>query len=332
MSGRPQSRPTIYDVARVAGVSPATVSRTFARPRMVSAETAERIRDVALELGYRANPVRRTAPVVRHDVIAVVVADISNPYYGMVTRGVQDVAVRSDQTLQLMDTLESGQRERRALERTRAADGFLLTSPLGSDEAILMTAKSRPVVLINRVIPGLPSVIIDNVGGSRLAVDHLIDLGHREILYVAGPEDSWVGGVRWRTVLDRATERGTTAHRVGHFRATIDGGLGAAPAVLDLPHAGVVTHNDMMAIGLIRGIRLAGGRVPDTMCVVGFDNIAAGAAVAPPLTSVAAPLREMGATAARLLLDLIEGRADGSEQVVLPSTLVVRESTMRHED
>lgn len=321
---------TIYDVARAAGVSASTVSRTFSRPGRVNSVTAENIRRTAREMGYRANPAARALSTAHANVIAILVTNISNPYFGDVTRGVQNVAVEEDYTLQLIDTLESGQREQRALNRSLGADGLILTSPRTSDEAILTAAKQRPVVLINRTIRGLPSVSVDDGAGTRLAVDHLAGQGHERLLYLAGPADSWVDGVRWRSFLDRATALGIPARRVGPYPATIEGGTESAREILGHRHAGVVAYNDQMAIGLLRGIRRAGRSVPADMCVVGYDNIFADTVVTPTLTSVAAPLRELGSTAARLLLNIIAGRSAGSAQIVLPCTLVVRESTTPH--
>lgn len=230
-----QPRPvTIYDVAREAGVSPATVSRTMSRPDRVSAATAAVVHEVAERLGYRARRVR-TPDLSGNQVLGLLVADISNPYYGLVARGVQDVAIEKDYTLQLVDTLESGVRERKALRRTSGVDGLILTSPLTNDSALLAASQTRLVVLVNRRVRGVPSVIVDNVGGTRMAVDHLAQLGHREILFVGGPAESWVGGVRWRALRERATELGIRAHDLGPHRATFEGGLAATAEVLDHP-------------------------------------------------------------------------------------------------
>lgn len=320
---------TIYDVAREAGVSPSTVSRTFSRPDRVSSATADHVHAVAERIGYRARAVR-TPDLSGNQVLGLLVTDIANPYYAIITRGIQEVAIQKDYTLQLVDTLESEDRERKALRRTSGVDGLILTSPLADDRAILAAARTRPLVLVNRVMRGVPSVIIDNVGGTRMAVDHLAELGHREILFVAGPEESWTGAIRWQTLRERAAERGMAARRVGHFHATFEGGLAAAQAVLGHGHAGIIAHNDLMAIGIMRGIQRAGGQIPQDKCVIGFDNIPAAATTNPALTSVAAPLRQLGSTAAQLLLDLLAGTADSDTRIVLPSKLIVRESTTRH--
>ena len=320
---------SIYDVAHEAGVSPSTVSRTFSRPDRVNAATARHVHEVAEQLGYRARAVR-TPDLSGNQVIGLLVHDVSNPYYGLVTRGVQDVAVREDYTLQLVDTLESEDRERKALRRTSGVDGLILTSPLTDDRSILGIALTRPLVLVNRLVRGVPAVIVDNVGGTRAAVDHLAELGHRTILFVAGPEESWTGGIRWRALRERAMELGIDAHLIGHYRATFEGGHAAAGEVLAHPHAGVIAHNDLMALGLMRGIRAAGRSVPEDKCIIGFDNIPACTVANPALTSVAAPLRELGATAARLLLDLLAGSAASDTRIVSPSKLVVRDSTTAH--
>ena len=320
---------TIYDVAREAGVSPSTVSRTFSRPYRVNATTANYIHEVAARIGYRARTAR-TPDLSGNQVLGLLVTDIANPYYGLVTRGVQDVAIHEDYTLQLIDTLESEDRERKALRRTTGVDGLILTSPLTSDKSILAAAHTRPVVLVNRLIRGVPSVIVDNVGGTRMAVDYLAELGHQEILFIAGPEESWVGGIRWRALQERATELGITARRIGHYTATVEGGFAAAKEVREHPHVAVIAHNDLMALGLMRGLQQAGCSVPKDTCIVGFDNIPACRVANPSLTSVAAPLRDLGAAATRLLLDLLAGNATTETRIVLPSKLVIRDSATCH--
>jgi len=318
---------TIYDVAEVAGVSASTVSRTFSRPGRVNSRTAEAIRQVAEELGYRTNPVARALSTARHRSIAILVTDLINPFCAELTRGVQDVTYAADYTLQLIDTRESGRRERQAISRTLGVDGIILQSPRMNDASIRVAARERPLVLVNRVLKGLPSVVVDLPLGARLAVDHLVALGHTNLVYVAGPANSWVDSVRWRALYDYAAGLGVRVHRLGPYSQSVEGGEAATDEVLAHHHPGVVIYNDLMALGLIRGIRRRGGAVPDDACVVGYDNITAGAFASPSLTTVAAPLHEMGRVAARLMLDIVEGHETTTEPVVLPATLVKREST-----
>jgi LacI family repressor for deo operon, udp, cdd, tsx, nupC, and nupG len=321
--------PTIYDVARAAGVAPSTVSRAFSRPGRVNADTAERIRQVAAELGYRANPLARGLSTARTSTLALIVPDITNPFYFEIIRGAQAAAATADYTLQLFDTQESKRLEREALDRAvPAVDGILLTSTRMSDSAIRMTAKQKPVLVLNRAVADVPSVVTDNPRGARRAVEHLGELGHQSITYVAGPEASWADGMRWQALRDAAYELDLKARRLGPFPPTVEGGLQAARELAAHPATAVVCYNDILAIGLIRGLVRAGADVPQDVSVVGFDNTFIADLVTPGLTTVAAPLRAMGETATRNLLAYINGARSGSGQpVVLPTRLVLREST-----
>src|SRR5829696_6647757 len=154
--------PTIYDVARECGVAPSTVSRAFSRPGRVNAETAERIRAAAARLGYRTNPPARALSTGRSSMVALVIPDVTNPVYFDITRGAEDAAV----------------------------EGLVLGGPRIPDSAIRTAAKQRPVVVLNRAVADIPSVVTDNPRGMRRVAEHLGALGHDTIAYLAGPEAS----------------------------------------------------------------------------------------------------------------------------------------------
>lgn len=324
--------PTIYDVARAAGVAPSTVSRTFARPGRVSFETAQRVRAVAEKLGYRARSVSRTGLDARRatGIVAVVVSDIANPAYVDLIVSAQEVAADAGYTVVLSNVLESERRERLALERALAmVDGIVLVSSRMSDSAIRTLAKQKATVVINRVVNGVSSVVPDNARGTRRAAEHLGMLGHTELTYLAGPEASWADGTRWRALREAAVELELTVRRQGPFSPTVQGGQAAAEKWLTRRTPAVVLFNDLMALGFLRQVRRAGVRVPQDVAVVGFDGIAVLDLVRPTLTSVVAPLRALGATGISNVLALIRGAAPTAVRpMVLPSRLVVRESTV----
>jgi LacI family transcriptional regulator, galactose operon repressor len=330
-SGPPARPATIYDVARAVGVAPSTVSRAFARPGRVSGDTAARIRRVAAELGYRANAPARAAPARRTSMIALAIADITNPFYNEIIRGAQVAATEAGYTILLADTQESGVVEREALDRAMAAvDGIVLTTSRMSDSAIRVLAKQRPVIVLNRAVTDVPSVVTDNPRGVRRAVEHLAELGHQRIAYVAGPEASWADGIRWRALREAAVELELQVRRIGPGSSTVAGGAKAAADVVRHATTAVIAYNDRVAIGVCRALTEAGFAVPGDVSVVGFDNIFAADLVTPPLTTVAAPLHAMGWTAVHNLLALIGGASSqATEAVVLPSRLVVRASTAR---
>jgi LacI family transcriptional regulator len=320
---------TIYDVAQEAGVAPSTVSRTFSRPGRVNAETARHVREVAGRLGYRANPLARALSTSRTHMIALVVSDVANPFYAEIIQGAQRSAAEVGTTILLADSQESGRRERTALERLLpAVDGILLAGTRMSDSAIRMIAKQKPVVVLNRVVADVPCVVPDNALGLRRAAELLAELGHESVTYVAGPEASWADGMRWRSLRDAAADLRLVPRRIGPFSPDLDGGMRAAEVLRAQPSSAVIAYNDQLAIGILRGLTAHGVRVPRDVSVIGFDNIPAADLVTPGLTTVAAPLRLQGATAARHLLTMIEGGAARTgAPAVLPVKLVVRGST-----
>jgi DNA-binding LacI/PurR family transcriptional regulator len=328
-SDRSPSAPTIYDVARVAGVASSTVSRAFSRPDRVNAATAERIRGIAAELGYRTNPLARALPTGRTSMIALSSSDITNPYYFEIIRGAQSAAHERGYTTLLADAQESVDLEREAIERAiPAAEGIVLASTRMSDSTIRMMAKQRPLIAVNRDITDVPSVVTDHAMSMRQAVDHLTAQGHRRITYLSGPEAAWANGMRWRSLRALAADRDLQVHRIGPYAPTVVGGTAAAEDFRRQPTTAVVAYNDLVAIGLMRRLQRMGARIPGDVSVVGFDNIFASDLVTPGLTTIAPPLRTLGSLAVHNLLALIGGaHATTGEPVSLPTHLYVREST-----
>lgn len=329
--GAPLHQPTIYDVARAAGVASSTVSRAFSRPGRVNAETAERIRAIAAELGYRADLLPHALPTGRTSMIGLVISDITNPFYFGIVRGAQAAAADAGYTMLLADAQESDRLEREALERTLpAVEGIVLASTRMSDSAIRMTAKQRPMVVLNRAVADIPSVVTDVPRGMRRAAEHLGSLGHRTITYVAGPEASWTDGMRWLSLREAAFELDLKVRRIGPYLPTVAGGMSAVEDLRKHPTTAVIAYNDLLAIGMIRGLQSVGVRVPADVSVVGFDNIFSAELVTPALTTVSAPLRTLGTTAVRNLLAIVRGAHPATDEaIVLPTRLVVRESTGR---
>lgn len=330
-AGAPAQRhtPTIYDVAKAAGVAPSTVSRAFSRPGRVNAETAERIRQVAAELGYRTNPLARALPTGRTSLLAIVTADVTNPFFFEIIRGAEAAAAEAGYTMIVVDVQESPEAERRALDRALPlVEGIVLATSRMSDSSIRVAAKQRPTVVLNRVMTDVPSVVTDNARGARRAVEHLAELGHTTLTYAAGPEASWADGMRWRSVREAAYELELRARRLGPFPPTQAGGLAAAQALRQSPTTAVIAYNDLIAIGLLRGLSRLGARVPQDVSVVGFDNIFGSDFCDPPLTTVAAPLRHLGSYAVTTLLEEMKRRRSGPlRPALLPAQLVVRAST-----
>ncbi|MEU5726065.1 LacI family DNA-binding transcriptional regulator [Micromonospora sp. NPDC047738] len=324
-----RAAPTIYDVARAAGVAASTVSRAFARPGRVNADTAGRIRKIAAELGYRTNPVDRALLSGRSSMIALAISDITNPYYFEIIRGAQAAAMEAGYTMLFADAQESDQLEREALDRAvQTVEGIVLASTRMSDTSIRMMAKLRPLIVLNRAVAGVPSVVTDHRQGMWQAVDHLHGLGHRHITYLAGPEAAWSDGIRWQALREATVELGLRLHRLGPYPPTVLGGVAAAADYCRRPSSAVIAYNDLLALGLLRGLSAVGVRVPQDVSVVGFDNIFGTDLVTPGLTTLAAPLHLLGHTAVQGLLALISGAQPPVDKpLTIPTRLVVRAST-----
>lgn len=320
---------TIYDVARVAGVSPSTVSRAFARPGRVSAHTAELIHKVADEMGYRSRNAARRPGRTTPTVVGLAVADITNPFNFRVIRGCQAAATERGFVVTLSDSQESEELERELLRRSLPLlDGLIFTSSRLPDAELRKIAGGLPTVILNRRVQGVHSIVPDMADGIRLAAQHLVQLGHRSIAYVAGREVSWSDSMHWRAMSEAARALGFAPERIGPFAPTIHGGRAAAEVVVARSLRGVICHNDLMGIGMLKALADKGVSVPEQVSVVGFDNIFASSLVEPGLTTVAAPLTMLGDAAVRQISAALAGTTEAEPRpLVLPMRLITRAST-----
>jgi len=324
------SGPTIYDVARVAGVATSTVSRSFSKPNRVNVRTRERVRAVAAELGYRPNPHARALLSGRHHTIAMVVSDITNPHYFELIRGAELRAKASEYTLVLVNAEESPHIEYDQIQRlVPSVDGFVLAASRLPDENLKQIAGQRPVVLMNRELDGLSSVVLNHVMGCRQIVEHLASFGHRDLVYLAGPQNSWMAATRWAALSSAADQFGLRTQRIGPFTPKVSQGGVAADAALHAGATGIVAHNDLLAIGVVQRLAQRSVRVPADVSVVGFDNIFAADLCTPSLTTLGGAHADVGRAAVEMLLDAVGPARVGTDprQVVLPTELVLRNST-----
>jgi DNA-binding LacI/PurR family transcriptional regulator len=325
-SAKAPARPTIYDVAKAAGVATSTVSRALAHPGRVSFETAEHIRKVAEQVGYRSTRIQRES-LRRTSLLAVIVADITNPVFFGLIRGAERTAAHAGYSTLIMETQESHETEREALARVQPlVDGVVLTSSRIGDGAIREAAKRGPLVVLNRIVGQVPSVTSDNIRAMKRATEHLAETGVDAVTYLSGPEASWSNGMRWRGLREAGLDLNLRVRRVGPVEPTMRGGAAAAQEWLQHPTAGVIAYNDVLAIGFIRAVTAAGVGVPADVRVVGFDNILDAELVG--LTSLATPLVSLGSAAVNhLLKSTRRQRPEDLEPMLLPARLVVRGST-----
>ncbi len=319
---------TIYDVADLAGVNPSTVSRALGKPGRVSAKTEARIRAAAAELDFRMNPMARALPTGRTNTLGLVVADITNPMVFGVVRGAEQAASQAGFTLVIAESQESGEAEATAIERILpGVDGIVLATTRLASDRISRLAAHKPVVLINRAVDGVPSVLPDVDTGVGDLVAHLDEHGHRTVAFLAGPTASWMSERRWAALLDAAEARGIAIVEIGPNPPTIDGGR-AAYRRLRASHAtAAIAYNDLMAIGVMQEAAAHGVDVPGELSVAGFDDIFGSELIVPALTTVRAQLVLAGERAVGQLLAMVGANGHDLPDDLLATTLVVRGST-----
>jgi DNA-binding LacI/PurR family transcriptional regulator len=323
-------RPTSNDVARCAGVSQSTVSLVFSgkgRGR-VSEATAERVRECAREIGYRPNAAAQALRLGASRAVALLVPDMTNPFFSRVLRGAQRAAAAAGYIVILVDTQNDRHWESQSFEALRAGpvDGYLLfevTEPdaLGFDEN---------VVLMETEAPRRPSVRFDGEGGAAAAFEHFVELGHRRIGHLAAAFRALTFQHREEARRRVLTEAGIDPDAQPRVLTPItieDARVNAGPLLDEQPTA-VFCDDDVIAAGLYLAARERGLKIPDELSVVGFDDMDFARVLDPPLTTVALDAELLGSTS----FDLLEQRLNGTttrERIVLPAALLVRGSTAR---
>jgi DNA-binding LacI/PurR family transcriptional regulator len=323
-----QQHVTSVDVARRAGVSQSTVSLVFSgkgRGR-VSEETQDRVRRCARELGYRPNVAAQALRLGTSRAVALLVPDITNPFFSRVLRGAQRTAQAAGYTVALVDTANDRRWEEQSFEALRAGpvDGYLLFE-VTAPEAL---GPNENVVLMEAEAPRRPSVRFDAAGGAAAAFRHLVELGHRRIGHLAAAFDAPTFHLREQA--RRQVLRDAGLDPDAQPRATTPIGIddardAAAPLLAERPTA-IFCDDDIIAAGLYLAARERGLRIPRDLSVVGFDDMDFARVLDPPLSTVALDAEQLGASA----FELLEGRMAGRRtrrRIVLPAELLVRGST-----
>jgi LacI family transcriptional regulator len=329
------ARPTIYDVARLAGVSTATVSRSLNGTGQIAPGTRAAIDAAVEQLGYRPNTIARSLVTKSTQTIALLLPDITNPFYAALVSGIQQRALEAGYTMLLCTTEGDPEREEQYLSvlRAKQVDGALVDGlVLPPDRVARFVADGFPIVCLDRDVDSasVPLVQVDNRLGAKLATEHLLSLGHTRVAHVAGaPElgisEQRVAGYR-EALAEAGIEPDPALVAVGSF--TVEGGYEAAKSLLaDGSPTAVFAANDLSAIGVLNAIAESGRRVPADVSVVGFDDLHLSAYTTPPLTTIHQPALEIAERAMQLLLDLSNGRKVRRLRHVLEPALVVRGST-----
>lgn len=327
------SAPSIRDVARLANVSVATVSRAFAEPGLVRHETLQRVLAVADELRYRPSRAARSLTTGRTGNIGVVVPDLGNPFFPAILKGVQARAREADYAVFLADSEENPRLE---IELVRAmakqVDGVVICSSRLTEPQLQQLGRDTTLVLLNRRVRGASGVLLDSAGGMRQAVEHLVALGHQRIGFLSGPDRSWSNRERRRGLRGAVRGRQFEVLEFGPFAPHFEAGPHAADLAIAAEVTAVIAFNDLMALGVLSRLADRGFEVPGKMSVVGFDNIPMAAMATPRLTTVALPLELSGRVAVELLVEQIARPGSGAHEQMrdvqlLDAQLIVRAST-----
>jgi LacI family repressor for deo operon, udp, cdd, tsx, nupC, and nupG len=325
-----EKMPTIKDVAELAGVATSTVSRALSRPDRVNRHTRERIEEAAAQLNYVPSSQARGLSSGRTNTVAVLVPDITNPFYFDIIRGTQHQLKAAGLTQLLVDTEESNEMELEALHKMRrSADGFILAASRLTDAQLAEVSGSQPLVTINRASANAPTVVIDTPSAMIQALEHLVSLGHQRVCYVSGPPTSWSNSRRWKIFEEDSGQRGLETHRVGPFAPKTTSGAAAADAAVRTGATACIVFNDLLAIGMLQRLRERGIRVPEDMSIVGCDDIFGADFSNPPLTTISSPIEQAGRVAVSMLLSQLNPLHGGTTRrlAVMPTHLTVRGST-----
>lgn len=325
--------PTITDVAEEAGVSVSTVSRHLRGDRV---RAAERIDRAVARLRYRPSPAAQSLKSGKTGAIALVVPDVANPFFAAVVRGAESITAQGGHTIFLANTDESDDREAEVIDDllTRV-DGMLLAPASENNPNPQRLADAGvPTVLIDREVPStgcFDAVLIDNQGGARDAVEHLLSFGHERVATIAGPVDSTPGRLRLEgyraTLAAQGIEPPPDFVQSGGFMES--GGYQSMMRLLALPDppTAVFVANNMMTIGALRAVKDIGVRIPDDLSVIGFDDHPFSEILDPPLTVIDRPMEQQGALAMRMLLSRMGNDSRRmARRVVLDTRLIERAS------
>ncbi|HLZ59508.1 MAG TPA: LacI family DNA-binding transcriptional regulator [Ktedonosporobacter sp.] len=329
----------LLDVARYAGVSPATVSRVLNNTAPVNEKTRARVLAAITELGYKPVSIPDRLPV-NQGTVGLLITDILNPFFPEIVRGVEDEARSSGLAILLYNTSEDPQREAQALHvlGDRRVDGIIVCASRISGSGLIAHYERYkiPMTVINRQLnhPAIPCITIDLENAAYRSAQHLLRLNHTRIAYLAGHGSFNTSQVRRRGIEQALREADLTLPQQWCPTSfpNVEGGFQAMSALLALPGAdrptAVITYNDMMAFGALHAIRTHSLRVPDHISVVGCDGIAMAAHSNPPLTTIDQPKYRMGQLAMQMLRQIISGQyTPGNGYTLMESPLVVREST-----
>jgi LacI family transcriptional regulator len=328
---------TIRDVADLVGVHHSTVSRALSpdKREKISAAVVKKVEAAAKELGYYPNIVASSLKQNRSFAVGVLIPDLMNPMFPPIIRGIQDTAEALGYTVITANTDDEKEKAEGALRMMlgRSIDGVIIATAQRTDPIVDECNKHEiPFVLVNRTVDhqGVNAVVVDDELGIRSVLDHLLSLGHKSIAHIAGPQHSSTGFHRARVMSEYLISKGLPADIVGPTsRFTIDEGRRAFRELISAgaDFSAVVAANDLLALGCLEAMQEMGIRVPEDMSITGYDDFQFLDRMNPALTTVMVPKYDMGAEAASILLEMMDGEVQLPAVVKMKPQLVLRGST-----
>jgi LacI family transcriptional regulator len=328
-------KPTIYDIARRAGVSIATVSHVINNTGRVGSTTREKVLRVIQELGYERNTLASALAGKNSYSIGFVVPDVNNMYFAEILRGAEDEAFRLGYSVLVCNTDNDVDKELAYLKtlRNKRMDGLIIaTGSTPSNVVEDLMGDNIRVTAVSREIPdvSVATVMVDNFLGGYMAAQHLLSLGHHDIAFITEPLT--IGSSRERL---RGFETALRAEAPeARLYLSEDCGFGiqtgtriATEFITNYPISAIFAANDQLAVGAMQACHQLGRRVPDDISIVGFDDTVLAKIVHPPLTTIVQPMYELGRRAASLTIACIEMHQQLTETIVLKPELVIRQST-----
>ena len=328
---------TIQDVAKRAGVAPITVSRFINNSGYCSQETRARVEAAIAELGYVPNRLASGLRSKRTNTLALVLTDITNPFFTTIARGVEDTASDAGYTVVFCNTDESLSEEQKYLQMLleQQVDGIVLVPALSTHESVaFIQGHNTPIVVLDRRISGIKADVVrcDSEKGAYELTRLLISLGHRYIAILSGPkgtstaEDRVTGS--HRALVEANLECSAGQEYYGSF-TQVSGVEMARQAMASNPRpTAIFAANNFIAIGAVKSLRELGVRVPEDVAMVSFDDLPTGLIISPFLTVAAQPAYEMGCKATELLLARLSGEAPSEfQEIILPAEIVIRQSS-----
>jgi LacI family transcriptional regulator len=330
---------TIEDVAKHSGVSIRTVSRVINKRPDVAAATRQRIEIAIAELGYRPNTLARSMITGRTMTIGVVLPDIANPFFGHAVRGCEDILNASGYSILLCNTDEDVDKEQEYLSLLidRRVDGLIIWGSRSACDTLEATVDANlPVVTVDchEFCGHVVNIDVENEKGAAFATQHLIELGHRRIGFLAGPANRLTAKRRLQGYKNAIQEAGyelLIAPLIGETVPSVLQGYQAAKELIAHPNppTAIFAYNDLMATGAYLIARQVGRKIPDNLAIVGFDDVLMAGMIDPPLTTVRIPQYKLGSLTGEMVLNLLNNTITAQQRIEYPVELVVRGSSVK---